>query len=161
VKIVLRDLNEDEPKELQAEYNPKSLDLEFVDLKYEGPLHLRAMALKSQKTLHFWGDLTARVEEICARCLESVHEDVDRPFDLFYETEDKEEIDTLDDLREVLILEHPVSFLCRPDCKGLCPQCGCNFNLETCSCRAKSQDTKPFSRLDQIVRRVKEDSSNG
>jgi uncharacterized protein len=28
----------------------------------------------------------------------------------------------------------PMKPLCRPDCKGLCPQCGLNLNDEACSC---------------------------
>lgn len=36
-------------------------------------------------------------------------------------------------LREVLLLEIPMSPLCRPDCQGLCPICGGNRNETACS----------------------------
>lgn len=34
-------------------------------------------------------------------------------------------------VREYLLLEMPISPVCRPDCKGLCPICGANLNEET------------------------------
>lgn len=35
-------------------------------------------------------------------------------------------------LREYFLLAIPISPLCRPDCKGLCPICGNNLNESTC-----------------------------
>ena len=35
-------------------------------------------------------------------------------------------------LREDMILSMPVRFLCRPDCKGLCPVCGADLNTTEC-----------------------------
>lgn len=34
--------------------------------------------------------------------------------------------------REYLLIEVPISPLCRPDCKGLCIECGEDLNLGTC-----------------------------
>jgi uncharacterized protein len=34
--------------------------------------------------------------------------------------------------REYLLIEEPISPLCRPDCKGLCPECGEDLNITTC-----------------------------
>lgn len=35
-------------------------------------------------------------------------------------------------VREEMLVATPISPLCRPDCKGLCPQCGNNLNESTC-----------------------------
>lgn len=40
-----------------------------------------------------------------------------------------------------LIPELPTRTLCREDCKGLCPICGCDRNLTQCGC--KEQHTDP------------------
>ncbi len=40
--------------------------------------------------------------------------------------------------RDAVLLELPLAPLCSEDCKGLCPQCGANRNLETCVCEAPS-----------------------
>ena len=47
---------------------------------------------------------------------------------------DGEEIDLAPLLREQLVLTVPFAPLCREDCKGLCPQCGTDLNVKTCSC---------------------------
>ncbi len=45
-------------------------------------------------------------------------------------------------LREYILLEIPISPLCRPDCKGLCPICGNNFNESTCHHEDDSGDPR-------------------
>ena len=45
-------------------------------------------------------------------------------------------------LREYILLEIPISPLCRPDCKGLCPICGNNFNESTCNHEEDSVDSR-------------------
>jgi uncharacterized protein len=42
-------------------------------------------------------------------------------------------IDLAPVLREYILLEIPISPLCRQDCKGLCPICGNNLNESTCN----------------------------
>jgi uncharacterized protein len=36
--------------------------------------------------------------------------------------------------RDAVLLELPLAPLCSPDCRGLCPQCGANWNLTACDC---------------------------
>lgn len=36
--------------------------------------------------------------------------------------------------RDAVLLELPLAPLCQEDCRGLCPRCGANLNLDTCSC---------------------------
>jgi uncharacterized protein len=35
-------------------------------------------------------------------------------------------------VREYFLLDFPIQPLCRPDCRGLCPTCGANWNETTC-----------------------------
>jgi len=44
--------------------------------------------------------------------------------------------------REQFLLHVPMHPLCREDCKGLCPQCGKNWNKGPCSCRPE-RDLEP------------------
>jgi uncharacterized protein len=37
-------------------------------------------------------------------------------------------------VRDAVLLELPVTSLCRPDCKGLCPTCGADWNEGPCEC---------------------------
>ncbi|MEG1875252.1 MAG: DUF177 domain-containing protein [Angelakisella sp.] len=48
-----------------------------------------------------------------------------------------------------IILSLPGKFLCKEDCKGLCPICGCNLNTESCGCQQKQADPR-LAALDQF-----------
>ena len=43
-------------------------------------------------------------------------------------------LDMDEQLLEQLEMEFPMRFLCREDCKGLCPKCGKNLNEGECDC---------------------------
>lgn len=46
------------------------------------------------------------------------------------------------DLVEEIMLGFPSQLLCRPECKGICAKCGCNFNYESCDC-AEQREIDP------------------
>ena len=139
MKIILANFKENQTQHVEENYDPKSLDLEFVDFKYLKPVHLDASIEKGEEILSFRGALSTEVEQMCGRCLETHLGKVTKPFDLFYEIKGKTEIETLDDLRELLILDHPITFLCSENCKGLCSQCGTNLNTASCKCQLTNQ----------------------
>jgi uncharacterized protein len=97
------------------------------------------------------GEVRARFDVPCARCLEVATISVRAPFattfvpagagrakaagdDPDVATYDGDEIDLQDLVREQVVLGIPISALCRDDCKGLCPQCGKELNLGPCGC---------------------------
>lgn len=109
------------------------------------------------------GKFSGRVEVGCARCLEPVAQDVSGTFDLIYrpmestkgadevsiseaETEigyySGEGMELEDSLREQVLLAVPIKSICKPDCKGLCAQCGKNLNYEQCQCGEKPGDPR-------------------
>lgn len=45
-------------------------------------------------------------------------------------------------VRSAIILEMPSRFLCKEDCKGLCPKCGCDLNEGSCKCDLKDRDPR-------------------
>ena len=54
-------------------------------------------------------------------------------------------------LREYVLLELPMQPLCRPDCRGLCPECGADLNVEQCSCGSTSIDER-FAALRALLK---------
>ena len=52
-------------------------------------------------------------------------------------------------VREVILLDTPVTPLCRPDCAGLCPTCGIDRNDATCACEPAAADPR-WAALDQL-----------
>jgi uncharacterized protein len=53
-----------------------------------------------------------------------------------------EEIDLSPLVQEQIILALPTRPLCRESCKGLCPQCGANLNVQTCACTTTVDDPR-------------------
>jgi uncharacterized protein len=115
------------------------------------------------KDIRLRGKLSAQLELQCARCLESVPQEIKREFELLYRplgsdagrdelsvTDAEAEIGyyqgegiLLEDvLREQVLLALPLKVTCREECKGLCPQCGKNLNQEQCSCSVEMEDPR-------------------
>jgi len=115
------------------------------------------------KDIRLRGRLSTGLELQCARCLDSVRQNVAREFELLYRplgvdvgrdeisvTDAEAEIGyyqgegiLLEDvLREQVLLALPLKITCSPDCKGLCPHCGKNLNQEQCSCAAPVEDPR-------------------
>jgi len=115
------------------------------------------------KDIRLQGRLSTGVELQCARCLEPVRQEIKRDFELLYRplgadagrdelsiTDAEAEIGyyqgnglLLEDvLREQVLLALPLKITCRPDCRGLCPQCGKNLNQEQCSCSTEVEDPR-------------------
>ncbi len=53
---------------------------------------------------------------------------------------DSVDIDT--PLGEAILLSFPITFLCKEDCKGLCPMCGEDLNEGECNCVKKEIDPR-------------------
>ncbi len=45
-------------------------------------------------------------------------------------------------ISEELYLSLPLRSLCKDDCLGLCPKCGCNKNEKECTCQTKEIDPR-------------------
>ena len=58
-------------------------------------------------------------------------------------------IDLSEILSEQLQLQIPFQPLCREECKGICPQCGADWNVGRCAC-AKITKSSPFSVLSNL-----------
>jgi uncharacterized protein len=60
------------------------------------------------------------------------------------------QIDLAPIIREYALLEVPISPICRPDCKSLCPECGQNLNEKDCGHRPP-EDQSPFAVLKKLL----------
>jgi uncharacterized protein len=58
-----------------------------------------------------------------------------------------------DVLKEQILLALPAKQLCQANCKGLCPQCGKNLNLESCDCVITMPDPR-WSALEDIRKKL-------
>jgi uncharacterized protein len=159
------------PIDFQQEFPPDAIDL-GADVRQRSPLKTagRAQLVEEHhgkhqvvKDIRLQGRLSTTLELPCARCLDPVVQNVARDFELLYRplgtdagheelsvTAAEAEIgyytgDGLqleDVLREQVLLAVPLKVVCREECKGLCPTCGKNRNIEPCSCAKSLQDPR-------------------
>ncbi|HTL48464.1 MAG TPA: hypothetical protein VL688_10450 [Verrucomicrobiae bacterium] len=157
MKVVLSVLQEGVPKEVTAAYDPKKLEVELVDLKFLEPLVLEGVLVKQNETLSFKGNLRSNVRRICGKTLKEVDEPLDVAFDLYYMIQDKEEIDTTDDLREAVLLEQPMVYYA-PGCENI----DVNYQDKDPEKEKPVKDgealkNSPFEKLKKIRDRLKEE----
>jgi uncharacterized protein len=55
---------------------------------------------------------------------------------------DGQKIDLDPIVREQVLLALPMRVICRDDCKGLCPSCGQDLNVEKCACEPRGVDPR-------------------
>ena len=135
-------------------------------VRFEG-ISARGVFIGSGETVRVDADVTATVVSRCARCLEAVslpiaaqmHADFARqpdPDDPDQYAFQSSTLELSEAIKDALVLELPLRFLCREDCKGLCPQCGVNLNTGSCTCREADEDSNPFAALRSIVQNNEE-----
>lgn len=97
------------------------------------------------------GTVAARWQGECSRCLREISGDSAVHVDELFEPHpldgetyllDGDEIDLEPAVRDALLLELPTVPLCRPDCAGLCSQCGTDRNERTCDCTVEHTDPR-------------------
>ena len=104
------------------------------------------------------GTLLAPWAAVCRRCLKPVsgiekcavrelYQVVVTDDDAFAITGDQ--LNLVSMVRECVLLDVPMSPLCRGDCAGLCLSCGVDRNVSTCACTAPKQ-ASPWDVLDQL-----------
>ncbi|WP_130470241.1 YceD family protein [Candidatus Magnetaquicoccus inordinatus] len=122
-------------------------------------------ATLAKGVLRIAGEIRCPVRLQCARCLEQfateLHAEVEcaylpgsDPAEADSQQEMVEEVTYLPDyhisiaalIEEELLLAMPMIPLCKPECAGLCPECGADRNQEDCQCRPTHRDT-PFALL--------------
>ena len=98
------------------------------------------------------GQLHVAVDADCVRCLITFQLKLDLPIeelfalspsaDPVYFIDEGGWLNLLQPLREQILLSMPIHLLCRPDCRGLCSQCGQNLNDGPCGCDADDIDPR-------------------
>ncbi len=147
------------PQEIEVDESPRDLQLDAEGFRFHGRVSGRLRFQMLGKRVLGNGHVEVRVETACVRCLAAVeqtlHADVALVFEprpsageteearlrLEWEADeqdiefyDEDFLDPTDALRQLLTLELPDYPLCRADCRGLCPQCGADWNAGACSC---------------------------
>ena len=128
-------------REIQRRFlAPAALGLDIVRVPEGAPLVLDLRMEAVTEGVLVTGSVTAPTTGECGRCLDEISgEFTGQIVELFAypesatdETSDQDEVHRIEDdlidlealVRDTVVLGLPVSPLCRPDCAGLCPDCG-------------------------------------
>ena len=119
---------------------PEDLGIEVIGVPPGSPIDLDLRLESVVEGVLVTGTAVVRLQGNCARCLDDItsEEEIDIQELFCYpgkETDDPEALRIEDELidlepvlRDAVVLDLPFTPLCRPDCAGLCPQCGANLN---------------------------------
>jgi uncharacterized protein len=125
---------------------PKEIEITDTDLKIQGLIHIVGSISIAGDVLLVEGKLKTKVGRTCSRCLKEFVSDVEVDIsERFFPANaeyiekdafsyDSDIVDITEALRESLIIAEPLQALCKKDCKGLCPVCGADKNVELCNC---------------------------
>ncbi len=118
-------------------------------------LHGTVQVVRVQGGLLVRGTVESQLGLECVRCLEPfvlpITLELEETFrlpgagprpDVSYAVGNDGWLDLAPLLREQAWVAIPMKPLCSPDCKGLCPQCGTNLNLESCTCESMRLDQR-------------------
>jgi uncharacterized protein len=130
---------------------------EDVDLSFiRGVLRLS----RTKEGILVQGTLHLGLEEECTRCLDDVLVDepleveelyqYPAPVDSEYGIGEDAMLDLAPLVRAEAIIAASHGVLCREDCKGLCPECGANWNRTACNCADRAIDPR-LAKLKQLL----------
>ena len=170
MKVNVAQISEDEGLDIHHLYREGEPDLTEEDSRLAGRTGLDLQATRAGQQVRLVGQINAKVEFECDRCLKPLSVAVDQSFDLLYvpplgTAEEHElgeddlsiafyqgdEIDIDDLVREQIELAIPMARLCNMECRGLCPECGANLNDAECSCKTEAADPR-WAALKQFKR---------
>ncbi len=122
--------------EFKETIEPVTIGLSEAEIHAIQPLEVEACIQRVGQTVLAHTQVGSRYGLNCARCLKEVEINCRETYDFDYHiVTGQETIDLDEDIRQEVILHIPNRVLCKPDCKGLCPGCGGDLNVEACRCK--------------------------
>ncbi|OUN01550.1 MAG: hypothetical protein BAA04_06270 [Firmicutes bacterium ZCTH02-B6] len=133
------------------------------------PVHVHGHVTNTGESMLVQGEASGEFGLVCARCLQPIRASLRAPLEERFRRQtgrspqrEREWDETLGDsdgeddarsyhgdwlnledaVREALLLQVPMKPVCRPDCRGLCPQCGANLNQGDCGCETETVDPR-------------------
>ena len=98
--------------------------------------------------------LDAAVNTKCARCLKPLQLPIKMDVEEVVGEEGVVLEGTILDVGNIaknnIVVELPIRFLCKEDCKGICSQCGADLNITECNCKHEQFDER-FAVLKKLL----------
>ncbi len=127
--------------------------------QFHGDVTVDARVEKTGTQLSLRATVSVGGKFICDRCTTEYQASLTPSYRMFYVWDENEVgqvdpaevhilpqgesiLDLADDVRQTILLAVPLKLLCREDCKGLCPYCGIDLNVATCTCALGTEDSR-------------------
>jgi len=124
------------PLTLEEDIEASLWELDSPDVKFIDNIHITCEFSLAGHEILARGSVTTQQLITCSRCLEDSSNLSEQEFTLSYSLGSLGDyVDVDQDIRDEIVLNFPLKFLCNSECKGMCPGCGLNLNIEDCKCK--------------------------
>jgi uncharacterized protein len=123
---------------------PKDLGLELISVPEGDDVELDLSLTSVSEGVYVSGRVRGSLKGECGRCLNEIDKSFDVSLKELFAYEDSTTEETTDEdevgrmqgdlidlepaVRDAVVLTLPANPVCRPDCPGLCPECGVHFD---------------------------------
>jgi uncharacterized protein len=136
IKISIRDITS-KGLDIHRSIPKEGIGLSDEEIDLRSPIEVNAHLQRDGNLIVAETSIKADFGFMCARCLGDVHEVKEHHYHFDFEIDPTlDYVDVGEEIRQELILANPPRILCKDDCKGICPKCGKNLNVEPCKCSA-------------------------
>lgn len=141
------------------------------DCHVQGKIQL----LRTNRSILVTGDLKASHRAICSRCTEEFNNEMMLTLEEEYllprhmpsedtpavhheigicSIDENNILDLNEAINQQILISMPMKPICKQNCAGLCVQCGCNLNYESCTCIPIDPDS-PWAPLKALLQKNK------
>jgi uncharacterized metal-binding protein YceD (DUF177 family) len=130
-RFPLTEVKDEGEVEVKAEAPAEAFAGALTEGTLVGPVTLEGAIRRAEDEAIFTGSVSGKWRFECSRCLTPVEGDWREEFEATASI-DGGPMDLTEDARQSIGLTQPMKVFCKPDCKGLCPECRANLNTTTC-----------------------------
>jgi len=143
---------------LDFEEKIDSIDIDGRRVKVTAPVKVEGSIANTDEGMYLDCRIMTVIEDSCSRCLTNIQVEIDAQAQgfLVHEAEEEEALEGEEDvflyegevlnfhniIRDTIIINIPQKLLCSDECKGICPGCGVDLNVEECKCSKEQKDER-------------------
>ena len=171
LEFIVREISDNQIARYEVWVPPAEIDLVLEEAQFTGEIHGHIQLARRVQDVYVKGSFSTSIEVECRCCVEPFATSISGDIEVqFYPTDATtppnpwqadtgeryylgDTIDLSEEVQQSLILEVPNWPLCSEACKGLCPQCGENLNVNDCGCHISEESSSPFAALADLLDR--------
>ena len=151
---------------ISAEFVMPEISFMGEEFDFSAPLKVEGTITNNSKSLELSAAVTGSASVHCARCGKPFEAEISFPIKETLMREGEEvpedediivysgkEIELDDVIVKNFLMNVSVKYLCREDCKGICPVCGADLNEVTCDCGKDDIDPR-WEKLAEIMKNM-------